>query len=124
MLGAWRLLLAFLVIASHLSGLRELSHIGAFAVFGFYVVSGYLMTLVLNDIYRFELRRYVANRLLRIFPLYWLVALCTLPLLVFLPRLALAYHDAWVLESSSRFVLDNLLVLPLAITSDNYRLVP
>lgn len=45
---------------------------GAYAVQAFYVVSGYLMTLVLNEVYTGASGKlaYVINRLLRIYPLY------------------------------------------------------
>jgi peptidoglycan/LPS O-acetylase OafA/YrhL len=66
-----------MVTLSHLWGsLAGWSGFGA--VFGFYVVSGYLMTSVLNQSYGFTIQglgRYALNRFLRIFPTYWFVLL-------------------------------------------------
>jgi peptidoglycan/LPS O-acetylase OafA/YrhL len=79
MLGSFRLLLALLVVMAHLAeGTTFVSHMGVFAVFGFYVISGYLMTLVLHEVYHFDFSSFWANRFLRLFPTYYLVALASL----------------------------------------------
>jgi len=71
-LGTWRFFLAFLVAISHLwAGM--IHGPAAYAVWAFFVLSGYLMTLVLTTKYGTEakgLREYAFNRLLRIYPLY------------------------------------------------------
>jgi peptidoglycan/LPS O-acetylase OafA/YrhL len=71
--GAWRLFLALLVGVSHLWG-SMLHGPAAYAVFGFFVLSGYLMTHVLQTKYGFSgdgLLAYARNRFLRIFPGFW-----------------------------------------------------
>jgi peptidoglycan/LPS O-acetylase OafA/YrhL len=69
-LGTWRFFLAFLVAISHLwAGMIDGP--AAYAVWGFFVLSGYLMTLVLTTKYAASadgLRRFACNRLLRIYP--------------------------------------------------------
>lgn len=53
---------------------RRLNWSGAYAVFGFYVLSGYLMTRVLHETYGYGPRsciRFLGNRVLRIYPAYW-----------------------------------------------------
>ena len=69
-LGTWRLFLALLVAVSHLwAGMIDGP--AAYAVWGFFVLSGFLMTLVLTTRYGTEpagLRRFAFNRLLRIYP--------------------------------------------------------
>jgi len=64
--------------------------IGFYMVFGFFVLSGYLMTFIMHKKYGYSVRgvgAYALNRFLRIYPLYWacfvfalvvffLVALC------------------------------------------------
>jgi peptidoglycan/LPS O-acetylase OafA/YrhL len=74
--GSWRLLLAILVALSHLwSGMID--GFAAYAVWGFFVLSGYLMTYVLRNKYGFEapgLRAYAYNRFIRIMPTYYLAA--------------------------------------------------
>lgn len=76
-MGAWRLLLAILVVASHLWESMPEGY-AAYAVWGFYVLSGYLMTYVLNLKYGFSPRgvtAYAYNRVLRIFPGYYVALL-------------------------------------------------
>lgn len=88
MLGIFRYILALLVTLSHLwSDMAGWSAIGA--VFGFYVISGYLMTSVLNQSYGFSragLGRYSLNRFLRIFPTYWFVLLLAAAVVYAIPR--------------------------------------
>jgi peptidoglycan/LPS O-acetylase OafA/YrhL len=71
-LGTWRFFLAFLVVISHLY--QHMIHgPAAYAVWGFFVLSGYFITLVLTTKYGSGLDglgRYTFNRLLRIYPLY------------------------------------------------------
>ena len=58
---------------------------GVYAVFGFYLLSGNLMTHIVRRTYGYGGRgflRYTANRLLRIFPAYWAACLVALLLLV------------------------------------------
>lgn len=50
----------------------------AYAVWGFYVLSGFLMTSILKDKYGFTrqgLKDYALNRFLRIMPVYWIAVL-------------------------------------------------
>lgn len=87
-LGTWRFFLAFLVVISHLwSGM--IHGPAAYAVWGFFVLSGYLMTYVLTEKYGPTLpglRDYAFNRFLRIYPTYWLSCLIGVAALVILPR--------------------------------------
>jgi peptidoglycan/LPS O-acetylase OafA/YrhL len=88
MLGIFRYTLALMVTLSHLwTSLAGWSGVGA--VFGFYVISGYLMTSVLNQSYGFTARglgRYALNRFLRIFPTYWFVLLLAVLVVATIPR--------------------------------------
>jgi len=77
--GTYRYVLALLVVFAHLSPVSgRPTRIGIYAVWAFFVLSGYLMTSVLHRTYGFSVRgvaRYLANRALRIYPPYWTVAL-------------------------------------------------
>ncbi len=76
-MGGWRLLLAALVAASHLWQHMTQGY-AAYAVWGFFALSGFLMTYVLKNKYGFSLRgtaAYAYNRLLRIFPGYYVALL-------------------------------------------------
>ncbi len=86
MFGTYRYTLALLVVLSHLW--PSLNGWGGFyAVFGFYVLSGYLMATVLNSVYGFSAAgsaRFLSNRLLRLLPPYYAVlALAALTILLF-----------------------------------------
>ncbi len=81
MFGTYRILLALFVVIGHLHGPFNLA---VYAVFGFYVLSGYLMTRIMQDTYGYGGRgcaRFALNRVLRIFPSYWAVAVLTLAIL-------------------------------------------
>lgn len=71
-LGSWRFFLAFLVAISHLY--KDMIHgPAAYAVWGFFLLSGYLMTYVLTEKYglsRKGLFNFATNRFLRIYPPY------------------------------------------------------
>ncbi len=75
-LGTWRFFLAFVVVISHLwAGMIDGP--AAYAVWGFFVLSGYLMTLVLTTKYGIApagLRQFATNRLLRIYPSFIVAA--------------------------------------------------
>jgi peptidoglycan/LPS O-acetylase OafA/YrhL len=91
MLGAFRYVLAVLVTLTHLwPGLAGQSALAA--VFGFYILSGYLMTNILQSCYGFSPRglgRYAVNRFLRIFPTYWIVLLLAAAEVTLIPHSAI-----------------------------------
>lgn len=75
MIGTVRFLLALCVVAAHTRGYRFdlYPDTGLYAVGAFFVISGYLMPATLEANYGGRATPYLANRFLRIFPLYWLV---------------------------------------------------
>jgi peptidoglycan/LPS O-acetylase OafA/YrhL len=93
MFGTYRTVLALLVVAGHLGPLEQ---VGPYAVFAFYVLSGYLMTAILQRNYGYSAQgfaRYAANRALRILPMYWLAMLLTIAALAVVGEAtARAYH--------------------------------
>jgi peptidoglycan/LPS O-acetylase OafA/YrhL len=71
-LGAFRLMLAMFVAVSHLYD-KMIHGPAAYAVWGFYLLSGYLMSLILNEKYGFNTNGFIAfftNRAIRIYPAY------------------------------------------------------
>lgn len=71
MFGIWRLLLAIEVVIYHLA---DVPVIGEYAVFGFFVLSGFLMTAIMHGNYGYTgngVIRYLQNRALRLYPNYW-----------------------------------------------------
>ena len=81
-MGLIRLLLALAVVVGHSWQIRGLSFVTpSFAVSIFFAISGFYMALVLNSKYDVSLRGsrlFWSNRLLRLFPTYWIVFLLTL----------------------------------------------
>ena len=124
MFGALRLLLAFMVVFSHLTGSVYIAHFGFYAVRGFFVLSGFLMTAGLNEIYKFDAKRFWANRLLRLLPLYYVVCLLTVLAVNRFPDQAAAYLSYWKPHISEMRAMSNFLVVPLQYPSMHFRLVP
>jgi peptidoglycan/LPS O-acetylase OafA/YrhL len=82
-----RYVLAAIVAQTHLRSIG-MDWSGQIAVFGFYTLSGYLMTRVLNERYGFAWRGTVAflvNRVLRLWPAYCAIMSFALLALQFLP---------------------------------------
>lgn len=76
-LGAFRFFLAFLVAISHLWD-KMIGGPAAYAVWGFYLISGYLMAYVLNYHYGFRragIFEFYKNRTIRIYPGYFIAVL-------------------------------------------------
>jgi peptidoglycan/LPS O-acetylase OafA/YrhL len=94
MIGAWRLMLAMLVVCAHLF---TPWWPGAMAVFAFYVISGFLMTLILQEQYSFSwagLRAFWINRVLRIYPPYYFACLASILLILAWPPEAVTSLNA------------------------------
>jgi peptidoglycan/LPS O-acetylase OafA/YrhL len=88
--GIYRYGLAFCVAISHLwAGM--IGGPAAYAVWGFYCLSGYLMTLILNEKYGFSPRglvNFAVNRVLRIYPAYYVICAGMFMLFYFIPETA------------------------------------
>ena len=120
-MGTWRLVLAWLVVANHTAGLKDIStnlEIGKVAVATFFFISGFLMPLTFDTHYRAHgtlagARKYYLNRFLRIYPIYWAsLAVTLLAVLVYGPTLmehATTFDDL----SRARTYLSNVLLLGL-----------
>lgn len=100
-MGIYRFVLAGCVVVEHLSGNQYASHTGMFAVFGFYVLSGYLITRILRDTYDFDPVTFWSNRALRLFPLYAIFLIIGL-LLIFGTSGAVAFFPQVWQSSPSR----------------------
>lgn len=75
-MGLFRLSLAFCVVLSHGLNIQLPAVSADIAVQTFYIVSGFYMGLVLTEKYR-SFSAFFANRLLRLYPAYLVVALVT-----------------------------------------------
>jgi len=82
MFGTYRTILAIFVVIGHLG---HAPFIGTYSVFGFYILSGYLMTRIMKKSYGYTIPgvfRYLTNRFLRIYPIYWISILFSLILIL------------------------------------------
>jgi len=81
-MGLVRLLLALSVVLTHCNGIMGLHFIsGDTAVQAFFIISGFYMSLIWNEKYSHKNKAYwlfITNRLLRLYPAYWVVLILTL----------------------------------------------
>ena len=124
MLGILRFLLAYLVVVSHLVGGEYFAHFGFYAVRSFFVISGYLMTSALNEVYRFDGFRFCANRALRLVPPYFLVSGITLAAIMLLPSEAGQFLKFWQGAPDAHSLLLNFSILSLQFPDPSFRLIP
>jgi peptidoglycan/LPS O-acetylase OafA/YrhL len=80
-MGIIRLLLALSVVAVHGGSIFGFNLVGGpIAVQSFYIISGFYMSLILNEKYvgrNNSYRLFITNRFIRLFPIYWSVLLLT-----------------------------------------------
>lgn len=82
MFGTVRTIWALMVVVGHIFWVNDF---GRFAVFGFYILSGFLMTYVMQKNYGYSHTskiKFALNRFLRLFPAYWLA--CAISILLIL----------------------------------------
>jgi peptidoglycan/LPS O-acetylase OafA/YrhL len=116
MLDVYRFILALCVVQGHLAGPeRSLPGLSWQAVFSFYVLSGFLMSLILNQDYGFSasgLARFAVNRWLRLFPIYYAVIVLTALYIAFIGPLT-QLNGALTLPSSASAIFANLTIITL-----------
>ncbi|WP_269935803.1 acyltransferase family protein [Serratia liquefaciens] len=118
MLGVLRFFLASCVIMFHLTG--AVPNIGQLSVNFFYVISGYLITLILNDTYKCNSRAFAINRFLRLYPTYYFFAIISIFLSI-TPIFGVttsSFHPSWVANQTAMDWLGNLFIFPWAFLSD------
>jgi peptidoglycan/LPS O-acetylase OafA/YrhL len=69
MFGIFRVLLAIAVVMNHT--IPWLTGIGIVAVYCFFLLSGFLMTLLMTGVYADRPTDFFLNRFLRLYPMYW-----------------------------------------------------
>lgn len=113
MFGAFRFVMAIMVVVTHIGGIEI---VAGFAVWGFFMLSGFLMAAVLNGKYGFAgdgLLRFALARGIRLMPTYWVSILLTvLAILLFAetldPRLI---NNALEMPDSPREIFANVLIV-------------
>lgn len=125
MFGTYRYLLALMVVVSHLLPGQDRNP-GGCAVFGFYMLSGYLMTYVLVNNYGFTaggLARFSVNRALRIYPPYLVVMAMALIMVLFNPTTSLTVNKCLLLPCSISEWIKNIFIFGLT-NETKAKLVP
>jgi peptidoglycan/LPS O-acetylase OafA/YrhL len=75
-LGMYRYLLTSIIVAVHVGPMDLPDSVGGAALFSLFLVSGYAVTHILRSTYLQQLRgvvKFIVNRALRVFPIYWVV---------------------------------------------------
>jgi peptidoglycan/LPS O-acetylase OafA/YrhL len=109
MFGIWRTLLALEVVAFHL---LPMPLIGAYSVFSFFVLSGFLMTEIMQRTYGYAsggFARYIGNRALRLLPNYWFAIIITLLVITVVGEAnAYQFHKALTVPDNFRDWAQNI----------------
>lgn len=93
---------------------------GHYGVFGFFMLSGYLMTLIMNSNYGYKSRGiaiYGVNRLLRIYPMYWLACLISIGVLLLLDSWRSGVNSVYFMPETPQQWLKNLALTVRVSTS-------
>ncbi len=112
-MGLLRVLLALAVIIAHSNPILSFKLIGGeIAVQTFFIISGFYMSLILDEKYVAEgsYVLFLSNRLLRLYPMYWVVLLSTIFIstvtgLIFGDWLCLSAYIQWFGEMSWKALL-------------------
>jgi peptidoglycan/LPS O-acetylase OafA/YrhL len=91
-MGILRFLLALSVVLAHSNSSYSLIG-GPLAVQAFYIISGFYMSLILNEKYvgsNKSFKLFFSNRILRLYPIYWMVLLLTV-----ISSISLGFYTNW-----------------------------
>lgn len=116
-MGYLRLILALCVVIAHSNSFLGISPLsGSIAVESFFIISGFYMSLILNEKYLGpnSYKLFISNRFLRLFPLYWIVLLLTILITGFTN---LFYLDEGVLSMYEQYKISNSSLLFLIFTN-------
>jgi len=128
MFGVLRTTLAIMVMIFHIF-IGNLP-LGTYAVFGFFIISGYLMTLIMQESYGYSADgriTFIINRFLRLHPLYWMASILTIVLIYYLGNeIVHNYHKSMDLPITNKSIVQNIfMVFPSWIPGSIHpRLVP
>ena len=109
MFGMFRVLLASTVVMDHT--ISSLQGIGTVAVYCFFLLSGFLMTLLMTGVYADRPGAFFLNRFLRLYPMYWGTLIVTFllwatiaPPAVFPRETLIILQSAYVVSGPDRIV--------------------
>jgi peptidoglycan/LPS O-acetylase OafA/YrhL len=118
MFGIYRTTLAMMVVFQHFYGWAPL---GGYAVFSFFCLSGFLMTLLVCEEYRGRPGDFLLNRFLRIYPAYWAIAALTVAIIIARGLPPVLNNWRWGLPTEAWEIAANTLFI---IRGDTIRLIP
>lgn len=127
MFGLWRLILAIFVVFYHMV---KVPLIGTLAVYAFFVLSGFLMTLIMHESYGYTktgIRNFALNRFLRLYPMYWMILFLSIILIIIVgAEFAYNYHETQQLPSNISEVFTNISMIFPALNPSSWevRLAP
>lgn len=122
MFGAFRFVLSVMVVVTHMFYPYWFGH---YAVFGFFILSGYLMTYVTNKVYFLNtsgVSRFLVNRFLRIYPIYYVVVFFSIIVLYFIPD-AHVFNPSLTIPVNSQEWIFNIFIFGMESDSSS-RIVP
>ncbi len=122
MFGAFRFVLAAMVVVTHMFYPYWFGH---YAVFGFFVLSGYLMVLVTNRTYPLTtagVSKFLVNRFLRIYPIYIVILLISLLVVYYTPN-SQVFNEALKLPDTASDWVRNVFIFGMAYDSGS-RIIP
>lgn len=125
MFGIFRYTLSLMVVYTHLWN-YGVFWMGNYAVFGFYMLSGYLMPLTLLENYGTTLRgraKFLANRALRIYPSYFVILIFAIFVVSLAPGIARKHNHYLIIPTSMHQWVENITVILLSHNSPS-RLLP
>ena len=100
----------------------------AYAVFAFYIISGFLMTLIINEHYGFSVRGFKsfwANRFLRLYPAYYAACLVSLLVITLIPEDFVTALNSKLIPPDSPFeIITNISIVGLEQKQNQSSLVP
>ena len=112
MIGLFRSILALMVMAYHI--LKAPLPMGTYSVFGFYVISGFLMTFIMHENYGYTNRgrvTFFANRFLRLYPLYWTAAIISIVVIYYIgPSITTRFNVNLYLPNSFEMIIQNIFI--------------
>ncbi len=117
-MGLLRLFLAVSVVVGHTSLFLGVNFFvaGSIAVEAFFIISGFYMSLILNEKYvgKKSYRLFITNRLLKLYPIYWVVLLVSIFFSFCIPM----FQDIGIEQFSSHFKEFGISEWLFAITSN------
>jgi len=112
MFGLFRFILALNVVLFHILSVPE---IGPFAVYSFFVLSGFLMTHIMQQTYGYSangILKYGINRFFRLYPVYWALLIITLIMNLWIGNdFFISFHPSMQLPQTFSEIFANIFMI-------------